>query len=131
MRFIKILPFLLPFLFFSCLSENSDNACYEITGMPTTSVDGPIETTVGEPIELVVTYNVANDCDSFYLFFEEELDGAKYVTVNVRYDGCACPPITRTRTKTYEFVSSETGTFSLRFKVTNSTYIEHIIEVAE
>ena len=58
------------FMLSSCLSEDANNSCYEISGTPSTSVDGPTETTVGVPITLDVTYTVRSNCDSFYLFFE-------------------------------------------------------------
>ncbi|MFY8186904.1 MAG: hypothetical protein ACOVLC_02980 [Flavobacterium sp.] len=115
----------------SCLSEDVNNSCYEISGTPTTSVDGPTETTVGVPITLDVTYTVRSNCDSFYLFFEEISQGAKYYTVNVRYDGCDCELRNYSRTEPFEFVSQEVGSFALRFKTTNTTYVEHVVEVTE
>lgn len=122
---------LLIFLLSSCISDDRVNNCYEISGTPTTSVDGPTETTLGVPITLQVTYTVMNNCDSFYLFFEEEMFGAKYYTVNVRYDGCNCEQQNFSRTTPFEFVPQAVGTFALRFKTTNSTFVEHIIEVTE
>lgn len=119
------------FLLTSCFSDDRDSNCYEISGTPTTSVDGPTETTLGVPVNLDVTYTVMNNCDSFYLFFEEEMLGAKYYTVNVRYDGCNCEQENYSRTTTFEFVPPSVGTFALRFKTTNTTYVEHIIEVTE
>ena len=65
------------------------------------------------------------------MYYEEISEGSKYVTVNVRYDGCDCGQNVTNRTRQYEFISDEVGFFSLRFKTTNTTYIEHIIEVTE
>jgi hypothetical protein len=131
---MKLYKFLLLFIILtasSCLSDENNNSCYEISGTPTTSVDGPNSTTVGVPITLEITYTVMNNCDSFYLFFEEELLGAKYYTVNVRYDGCNCEQQNFSRTQSFEFVSQQVGSFALRFKTTNTTYVEHIVEVTE
>ena len=132
MKIFKSLFVLFSFLMLSsCISSDSDNSCYEIAGTPTISVDGLTTTTVGVPIYLDITYSVINTCDTFYLYYEEISEGSKYVTVNVRYDGCDCWQNVTNRTRQYEFISDEVGFFSLRFKTTNTTYIEHIIEVTE
>lgn len=89
----------------SCLKNDSDSTCYEISGTPTTAVQGPTATTVGVPINLDVTYTVLNTCDSFLLFFEEIDQSVKYLTVNVRYDGCNCEEEVTDRIKQYEFIS--------------------------
>lgn len=132
MKIFKSLAILFLFLsFISCLPDQSDNGCYEISGTPTIAVQGPTASTVGVPVNLDVTYTVINTCDTFYLFFEENTEGVKEITVNVRYDGCNCEEEITDRIRQYEFVSLEPGTFVLRFKTTNTTYIEHIIEVTE
>jgi hypothetical protein len=115
--------------FSSC--DTSTPECWEISGTGTISVDGETETTVNEPLQLLVTYVVVNECDNFYLFFEEISEGVKWITVNVRYDGCNCPGKVVNRVQPYNFVASEPGEYVLRFKVTNSEYIEKIITVTE
>ena len=131
MKYFKFFFVFAAVLMSSCMSENDENACYSITATPTTAVTGPTETTVGVPITLNVTYTVFNNCDSFYLFFEEITQSAKYYAVNVRYDGCNCPSQNYSRTQPFEFVSQEVGSFALRFKTTNTTYVEHVVEVTE
>ena len=132
MKIFKSLAILFLFLsFISCFPDQSDNGCYEISGTPTIAVEGPTTTTLSNSVILDINYTVINTCDTFYLFYEEISQGAKYITVNVRYDGCNCTQETTNRSTQYEFIPEEVGTFSLRFKTTNTTYIEHIIEVTE
>lgn len=134
MKSIKISILLLIFgTTMSSCSLNNDEDCYEITGTDIRSVAAePVTTTVNVPINLLVTYSVYKDCDSFYVFYEEVFEGATYITANIRYDGCNCNVIETgaARTENYKFVASTPGTYLLRFKTTNTTFIERAIVVS-
>lgn len=132
MKILKIITFfILTTLFLSCdLTENQ--GCYEITGTDTRSVSaGPLETLVNVPIDFLVTYSVYKDCSTFYVFHESVFEGAKYITANIRYDGCDCQIIEAGLgvTENYRFVADEPGVYLLRFQTTNTTYIERAVTV--
>ena len=130
-KFVKILTIttFLSILFSNCSPESSSEICQSFTGTPTESVSGPTTAAVGEIISLDVNFLVYNDCGFFNQFYEEIIDGIKYITVNAIYDGCQCEDITLIKPTVYNFSASTPGTYKLRFKVTNTTHIEHIIEV--
>lgn len=132
MKFIQslfLVVLFFPLMFSSCTPEASSESCKSFTGTPTESVTGPTSTTVGVPVNLNVVFFVYNTCGFFDQFFEEEIEGIKYVTVNAVYDGCVCEEITLLKSATYSFVSQTAGTYTLRFKISNTTYVEHTIEV--
>ena len=123
--------FFLMTLFVSC-DLTKDQDCYEITGTDIRTVAAaPLETTVNVPIDLLVTYSVYKNCSSFYLFHESIFEGATYITANIRYDGCDCQILEEGQGKSenYRFVASTPGNYILRFKTTNTTYIEREIIV--
>lgn len=131
--FIKILIITvsLSFIFTNCTPEASSQSCQSFTGTPTESVSGPTNALVGETVSLDVNFVVYNDCGFFNQFYEEVIDGNKYITVNAIYEGCQCEDIALIKSTVYSFSSSTIGTYVLRFKVTNTSYIEHTIEVTD
>lgn len=129
---IRIFLFFVFIIFYSCSLENNTNSnCIYYEGTSTTAVEGPSETTRNVPIDLTVTFNVYNSCGQFYLFHEEPITNGKIITVNAVYEGCDCTQALYQRTKNYTFSSSTTGSFLLRFKLTNATYIDKTITVNE
>jgi hypothetical protein len=132
---MKTLKIVFSVLFISLLSScnlNDDQECFEITGTDIRSVaEEPVTTTVNVPIDIPVTYSVYKDCDTFYVFHEEIFEGVTFITANVRYDGCNCNVIEAGagRIESYRFVATTPGTYILRFKTTNTTFIERAIVV--
>jgi hypothetical protein len=131
--FIKILIITvsLSFIFTNCTPEASSQSCQSYTGTSTESVSGPTSTTINVPIQLDVVFVVFNTCGFFDQFFEETIDGIKYITVNAVYDGCECEDVVLLKPVTYNFVAATAGTYVLRFKISNTTYVEHTIEVTD
>jgi hypothetical protein len=132
---MKTLKIVFSLLFISLLSScnlNDDQECYEITGTDIRSVAvEPFSTTTNVPIDIPVTYSVYKDCDSFYVFHKEIFEGVTFITANIRYDGCDCEVIEAgaERIESYRFVAPNPGTYILRFKTTNTTFIERAIIV--
>ena len=107
----------------------SDTQCWEIMGTGVTLVEGETQTTVNTPLDLTVHYRVFNNCGNFYTFFEEISEGIKWITVNLKYEGCECDSQLRIETETYTFIGDNPGEYVLRFKMTNSEFIEKVIVV--
>lgn len=127
MKKIILLLIISSFSLVSC--EKNEPQCWEIAGSGVTSVEGETQTSVNEPLELTIQYRVFNDCGNFYTFFEEISEGIKWITVNVKYDGCSCNPQVQIKSEVYTFMASQAGTYVLRFKVTNAEFIEKSITV--
>jgi len=131
----KFLILLLSIVFFtisSCdLSDDGKQSCTKTEGTPTASVTGPTEAATNETITLEIGFNVYNSCGDFYLFYEQNILDIKYITVNAKYDGCTCTTGVITKTANYSFTAATAGTYVLRFKTSNTSYIEHTIVVTD
>ncbi len=109
----------------SCLgdSNNSPNECYYTIYVGVTDVTGPTTATVNQQITLDVTFNVADSCGSFQAYYEEPTNtNEKTITVLAKYLGCDCTAGVVTKTVPYNFKAQATGTYVLKFKITNTTF---------
>lgn len=119
-------------LFASCdISERNSSSCPIIIGVSTTEVTGPEETTVGVPITLEVSYKTKKNCGSFSSFFENPSTDplVDIITTNTYYDQCNCDEIESVDKQNYTFKKSEAGVYTVKFRKTNETYVEHIVTV--
>lgn len=123
-QFYKIL--LLCILFVSC-SEGENECSYEANS-PTLLVEGSNTTTINQPIELTLTYEVISECGNFKSFTEQVTGNTTEIIVKARYVGCDCPQLLTNKTTTYTFNKSQVGTYVLKFRTFNN-FIEHTIEV--
>ncbi|MDI1255239.1 MAG: hypothetical protein PSV16_03980 [Flavobacterium sp.] len=117
--------------FSSCdISGSNSSTCSQIIGIGTTAVTGPTVAAVNETIVLNVSY-IRSSCATFSNFYEvNDVDG-KLITVNVQVDPCACTSEeTITESKNYNFKRTTAGTYVLKFKVTNTTFVTHTIVVS-
>ena len=119
-----LLIFLLVFV--SCNSEDSDE-CTENRTAYITAIDAPDSTQINEPV-LVGVYN---GCGQFGKFIESIDENVRTIAVEARYSGCMCTQDAPIRTIQYEFVTSETGLYTLKFKSGLESFIEWDIAVIE
>jgi uncharacterized protein YkuJ len=119
-------------LFISCEpTQTYENTCPLIIGVSTTSVTGPIETLVDVPILLEVSYKAKKNCGGFSSFFKNVSTDTlvDIITTNTSYDACNCDEVETTETKNYSFEKAASGVYTVKFKKTNETFVEHIITV--
>ncbi len=119
-------------LFSSCEVENKvSNNCPIIIGVSATSVTGPTETTVDVPINLEVSYVTKPNCGSFTSFFKNQSTDAfiDIITVNSNYDACSCDQLESVLKQDYIFRKTLPGVYTVKFRETNDTFIEHIVTV--
>lgn len=116
--------------FQGCLSDNDDQNCLYYQGEGTLEVIGETEAIVGTVVPLEVKFRVFDSCGEFYMFHEEVVNTTtKIITVNAVYDGCNCTVGSLVKSAVYNFRALTVGTHTLRFRINNSTFIEHVIEV--
>ena len=117
---------LLCIIFVSC-SEGENECSYEANS-PTLQVEGLNTTTINQPINLTLTYEVISECGNFKSFTEQVTGNTTEIIVKARYVGCDCPQLLTNKTTTYTFNKSQVGTYVLKFRTFNN-FIEHTIEV--
>ena len=132
MRLKSILFILLAAVTFSScdISGNDAHSCPQIIGIGTTAVTGPATAAVNETIVLNVAYQ-RSSCATFSDFYEVNEIDAKIITVNVQVDPCACTSEeTVNESKNYNFKRATAGTYVLKFKKTNTTFVTYTIVVS-
>lgn len=116
----------------SCgLNDGGGNNCPSIIGVSTTAVTGPVETQVNVPVVLEVSYTSKANCGGFVSFFQPPsvTPLVDIITVNAEYDSCSCDEVESTQKVNYTFKKSLAGTYLLKFKKTNDTFVEHSVVV--
>lgn len=123
----RIFPFiaLLFFVLVTSCSEDENTNCSATKIARIDSVNAPETAIVNQPVEIEVTYVLSNSCGHFSRFVVSGSEKTRTVSVEARYEGCACLQVLMRETKTYEFTPSETGTYNLEFQNTpdNSFFV--------
>lgn len=126
------LGLILVLLFNSCdLGGDGSNNCPLTIGVATSAVTGPIETPADVAINLEVSYKTKKTCGLFVSFFKELNPSPliEIITVNTSYDACSCDEVVSTEKQIYIFKKSVPGIYILKFRDTNTTFIEHTVTV--
>jgi hypothetical protein len=107
------------------------NNCPQTIGVSTSAVTGPIEAAVDVAINLEVSYITKKNCGAFVSFFKDLSPSplTEIITVNASYDVCSCDEVVSTEKQIYVFKKSIPGIYILKFRETNTTFIEHTITV--
>jgi len=119
-------------LFSSCdVSENLSNSCPAIIAVATTAISGPTETAIDIPVDLEISYKAKKNCGGFKLFFDNPSEDPleDIITVNTTYDACNCDEVQSVEKVLYSFKKSAAGVYVVKFRETNTTYIEHTVTV--
>lgn len=127
---ISLVAFL-AILFSSCDVSENIVSCPTIVGVATTAISGPTETAINVPIDLEISYKAKKDCGGFKLFFDNPSENplVDIITVNTTYDECNCDEVQSVEKVNYSFKKSTAGVYVVKFRATNTTYIEHTVTV--
>jgi hypothetical protein len=126
------------FLFLSVLAVAScdvastrDITCPELIAVETTAISGSTSTAVNVSIDLEISYKAKKNCGGFELFFVNPSQDllVDILTINTSYDGCKCDEIETVEKVNYPFTKSLPGVYLVKFRKTNTTYIEHTVTV--
>jgi hypothetical protein len=115
----------------SCeLSENVIN-CPTTVGVVTTAISGPTEAAIDVPVDLEISFETKKNCGGFQLFYINPSDNVlvDIITVNTIYDECNCDEVLSVEKVNYAFKKSTAGVYVVKFRASNTTFIEHTITV--
>ncbi|MEH6658069.1 hypothetical protein [Leeuwenhoekiella marinoflava] len=133
---IKNLLFILSaFVVFSCdsVSKTTDHTdseeCTKIQSAYVSEVTGEQQVEAGSTLDLTVSFPVMSGCGQFNEFKETATGKTITVEVEAIYKGCICTMDIPTRTATYTFNPSKRGSYTLKFKSSDTDYIEKTIRV--
>lgn len=135
MKINKLLFIFSAFIVFSCdsISETTDETnsenCIEIRSAYVSEVNGEKQVEAGNTLNLTVSFLVGNGCGQFNEFKETTTGKTINIEVEAIYEGCICTMDIPTRTATYTFNPSEKGSYTLKFKSSDTDYIERTITV--
>jgi len=135
MKIKKLLFTLSAFVVFSCDSvskttdETESEECIKIDTAYVSKVTGTQEIEAGSTLDLTVSFPVMNGCGQFNEFKETVSGNTITIDVEAIYEGCICTMDIPTRTATYTFNPTEKGSYTLKFKSSDTDYIEKTITV--
>jgi hypothetical protein len=114
--------------FVSC---NNDDDTPSITTKKTlvSLVTGPTAGTVNQELTLNVTFAVDNSCGAFNKFIETTTDKTTVIEVEAKYEGSNCGTTATTKTTTYKFKATTTGTYILKFKKSATEFVTQTIVI--
>ncbi len=123
-----ILLFLLTFAAFSCKSDD-DARGPERNPAPVTAVQGPDTATVGQKIELQVSFEVRNECGRLGYFSKDARDKTFTVYAHPIYSNNACAQVSKTVTAPFHFTMESAGTYTFKFWAGDGSFVTKIVEV--
>ena len=126
MRLILISLFCLSF--FSCTKPKSTEIVYSLRMM--TKVDGVAAGNVNQLIPLTVSwFYTSGSCDILDKFEETRQGNIISIKAYGYYSGSICTADAGITTKIYNFISTTTGTFELRFINPDNSFITYTITI--
>jgi len=119
---------LLVVLAISCNKNNESPII--LSTWPITKVEGPATGSINQPVALTVYWPYSSgSCDVLDKF--SELRQGSFVTIKAfgHSAGGVCTADAGIKTKIYHFVSASPGTFELRFRSSDSSFITHTVTI--
>jgi hypothetical protein len=89
------------------------------------AVTGPTVGIVNQELTLIVAYDVENRCGIFNKFPETTTENTKEIEVETNLECTDCGTTAVTKTTTYKFKSSVTGTYVFKFKKNQRQNLSH------
>jgi hypothetical protein len=93
-------------------------------------VAGSTTGTVNQELTLNVTFAVDNSCGAFNKFIETTTDKTTVIEVQAKYEGSNCGTTATTKTTTYKFKATTTGTYILKFKKSATEFVIQTIVIS-
>ena len=105
------------------VSCNDDNECITNNIEYVTSINSPNTGTINETVNIEVNFKVRNGCGRFGKFIESENGNIRNIEVEAKYEGCICTQEVPIRTVNYEFKTTNSGNYELKFKSSPTEFI--------
>ena len=107
-----------------------EESCTETNIAYVSEVTGDSAVAVGDELELSVSFPVNNGCGQFNAFTETEDGNVITIEVEAIYDTCSmCTMDIPTRTAAYTFQAETEGSYTLKFKSSETEFITKTITV--
>ena len=105
------------------VSCNDDNECITNNIEYVTSINSPNTGTINDTVNIEVNFRVFNGCGRFGKFIESENGNIRNIEVEAKYEGCICTQDVPIRTVNYEFKTTNSGNYELKFKSSPTEFI--------
>ena len=108
----------------SCNDDNNEeDECIINKIEYVTSINSPNTGTINETVNIEVNFKVRNGCGRFGKFIESENGNIRNIEVEAKYEGCICTQDVPIRTVNYEFKTTNSGNYELKFKSSPTEFI--------
>ncbi|MFY0482232.1 hypothetical protein ACI6PS_06455 [Flavobacterium sp. PLA-1-15] len=114
-------------LFISCGNDDNANNCLSYSEAYVESVES-VENADAAGFLFKVRLVVMNGCGEFGSF-EEIIGDSTTVKVIAKYEGCVCTEALEIKEAVYSFNPTASGTYTLRFKNSEDTFITKTVTV--
>ena len=108
----------------SCNDDNNEeDECIINKIEYVTSINSPNTGTINDTVNIEVNFRVFNGCGRFGKFIESENGNIRNIEVEAKYEGCICTQDVPIRTVNYEFKTTNSGNYELKFKSSPTEFI--------
>jgi len=108
----------------SCNDDNNEeDECIINKIEYVTSINSPNTGTINDTVNIEVNFRVFNGCGGFGKFIESENGNIRNIEVEAKYEGCICTQDVPIRTVNYEFKTTNSGNYELKFKSSPTEFI--------
>lgn len=116
-------------LFIACSNDdNGSGNCISYSDVYVDSVE-PIENADAAGFLFKVKFIVMNGCGGFGSFDEMISGNTRTIGVIAKYEGCTCDEALHTKETVYNFKPTVQGTYVLRFRNSEDTFITETVTV--
>lgn len=110
-------------------TETFDQVCLSYVHSNVFSANVPSNGNVNQTITIPLTFSIYNSCGSFGNFTETNIGNTKTITVNAKYEGCACYQVMGTVQTNYNFNPTTLGVHTLKFLQPNGEVLSYSITI--
>ena len=109
----------------SCNDDNNEeDECIINKIEYVTSINSPNTGTINDTVNIEVNFRVFNGCGRFGKFIESENGNIRNIEVEAEYEDCYyCTQAFESKTVNYEFKSTNSGNYELKFKSSPTEFI--------
>lgn len=116
-------------LFTVSCNKNKDSIIIDVRQWQMTKVVGASTGTINQQIALTVSWPYSSGCDVLDKFEESRNGNIIIVKAYGHSEDGPCTMDAGYKTKIYNFVSTQTGTFELRFTNIDNSFISHTVTI--
>ncbi len=128
-KLLVVVSFFLSIFTTSCTSNGSGDNCISYVQAKIENVSIPEIGIKNQNIPVNIYFQCINGCGEFRSIEETNNGKVKVLKVIAKYEGCLCTQVLKTINHTYNFIATDTGTYTVNFLQPDSTVISHSIVI--